>query len=212
MARDRLAPPAAEECLIQSRAGKYKGGTLIAEDVVDLQTHLRRLAQPDSYRPEACPRCLLGRLHVHSYPERHLRGEAGSPVVRIVQFICAELSCSATWRVVPRLFARHLWRAWPTIWRAVAPEEAPPPRDAPAVPARTVKRWKARLASAARVLVVLLATSSPLLATIAATAGLDATRAELVDGHAQATGATSWGQLATLAALVHRLERGIRLM
>ena len=212
MARDRLAPPAAEECLIQSREGKYKGGTLIAEEVVDLETHLRRLAQPDSYRVKACPRCLTGRLHVHSYPERRLRGEARSPVVRIVQFICADPSCGATWRILPRLFARHLWRAWPTVFRAVGPVDTPRPRDAPAIPARTVKRWRARLESAARVLVVLLATSSALLAPIATTAGLDATRAELVEVHAQATGATSWGQLSTLAALAHRLERGIRLM
>jgi hypothetical protein len=213
MARDRLAPPAAEECLIQSRAAKYKGGTLIAEDVIDLGLHLRRVADPDSYRPDVCARCFCATLHVHSYPERHLLGEVGAPVVRIVQYICAHPDCRATWRILPRFLARHLWRAWGTVERTVAPEDAPPPRDAPAIPARTEHRWRARLASAARTLIVLLATSgSAMLAAIATSAGLDATRAELVDVHARAVDAAPTMRLAMLAALVHRLERGIRLM
>jgi len=31
---------------------------------------------------------------IHSYPERRLYGEAGAPVVRIVQCICAHPSCA----------------------------------------------------------------------------------------------------------------------
>lgn len=213
MARDPRAPPAAEACLVQSRAGKYKGGTLIAEDVTDLGAHLRRVADPDGYRPDACVRCLFETLHVHSYPERRLQGEAMRPVVRIVQFICAEPSCRATWRILPRFLARHLWRAWGTVGRVVEPEAVQKPREAPAIPARTERRWRERLASAARVLIVLLATSgAAMLAAIATSAGLDATRAALVEVHARAVDAVPLMRLATLAALVHRLERGIRLM
>jgi hypothetical protein len=213
MARDQLAPPAAEDCLIRSRVGKYKGGTLLAEEVVDLDTHLRRVADPDGYRPDACARCLFETLHVHSYPERRLHGEANRPVVRIVQFICAEPSCRATWRILPRFLARHLWRAWWTVGRVVEPEVVQKPREAPAIPARTERRWRERLASAARVLLVLLATSgSATLAAVATSAGLDATRAELVEVHARAVDAAPRMRLAALATLAHRLERGIRLM
>jgi hypothetical protein len=213
LARDRLAPPAAEDCLIQPRTGKYKGGTLIAEDVTDLGAHLRRVADPGSYRPDACVRCLFATLHVHSYPERRLQGEANRPVVRIVQFICAHPSCGATWRILPRFLARHLWRAWWTVGRVVEPERVQKPREAPAIPDRTERRWRARLASAARTLIVLLATSgSATLAAIATSAGLDATRGELVEVHARAVDAAPMMRLATLAAIAHRLERGIRLM
>lgn len=34
-----MTPPAPEECLVQARSGKYKGGTLVAEEVLDLVVH-----------------------------------------------------------------------------------------------------------------------------------------------------------------------------
>jgi hypothetical protein len=190
----------------------FKGGTLIAEDVRDLEAHLRRLCDPDGYRPERCPRCGHDVLHVHSYPERHPRGEPGMPpVVRVVQYICAAEECSATWRILPMFLARHLWRVWKTVERVVLPEEVT--SAAPPVPERTRCRWSARLAAAARVLVVLFAASGGfVLESVAAQVGLDASRAELVHVYAEQVDVARGAQLAAVAALAHRLERGIRLM
>ena len=71
-----------------------------------------RVCDPDGYRPCGCPRCGHAVLHVHGYLERHPRGELGLPgVVRIIQYVCAAAECGATWRILPRFLARHLWRA-----------------------------------------------------------------------------------------------------
>ena len=209
-----MAPPAPQECLVHGRTVKYKGGTLLAEDVREVEAHRRRVADPDGYRPEACARCQYAILHVHSYPSRQLFGDGGDvPVVRIVQYICAHSECGATWRILPLFLARHLWRTWRTVGRVVEPLVTPSPRDAPKVPERTRRRWQNRLSSAARQLLVLLATSGGVTFTaIATSVGLDATRGELVAAHARAAAVAPGARLATLAAVVHRLERGIRLM
>jgi hypothetical protein len=208
-----MAPPAAEDCLVQSRTDKYKGGTRIAEDVCDLAAHERRLAAPGGYCPEECARCFHRVLHVLCYPVRLLLGEAEVRVIRIVQYICARDDCGATWRILPRFLARHLWRTWPTVERAVAPEDGPTARAAPRIPERTERRWRARLASAARVLVILLTTSGSMqLAAIGVGVGLEAPRMSLVVAYARAAGIAPGGRLAALAALVDRLQRGIRLM
>jgi hypothetical protein len=191
---------------------RFKGGTIIDEDVLDLEDHERRVRDPDRYRPERCPRCGHGVLHVHGYPERQPRGELGMPaVVRIVLFLCAASACGATWRILPRFLARHLWRAWTTVERVLRPDDKPVPK-AP-IPPRTAYRWRSRIAAAARVLVVLLAVSGGLaLESLAADVGLDATRAELVEAHAVVVEAAPGMRLAAFAALAHRLERGLRLM
>lgn len=213
-----LPPPDPERCLITSRVSRYKGGTLIDEDVGDLDTHVRRVCDPDGYRPALCPRCGHGGLHVHCYRERHPRGEAGlPPVIRIVQYICTHEDCGATWRIVPRFLARHLWRVWPTVERAIDLGErvvtpTTPPGSVP-IPARTRRRWQARLAATARVLVVLLAVSGgAVLEGLAKDVGVDATRRAFVSAHADLAGLAAGERLAPVAALVHRLERGLRLM
>jgi hypothetical protein len=190
----------------------FKGGTLIAEDVHDLDAHQRRISDPDGYRPHRCPRCGHDVLHVHSYPERHPRGEPGMPpVVQVVQYRCAANECRATWRILPMFLARHLWRVWETVERVALPGEAP--NAGPPVPERTRCRWSARLAAAARVLVVLLAVSGGfVLEAVAAQVGLDASRAEFVHAYAEQTAGPRGARLAVVAALTHRLERGIRLM
>ena len=216
MTDHRPPPPEPEECLIRARASRYKGGTLIAEDVLDLATHRQRLVDPDGYRPDRCPRCGGQVLHVHDYLQRTPRGEPElPPVITIVRHICADAACGATWRILPAFLARHLHRVWPTVERTVsqAPPPSPPPREATPIPKRTTRRWRARLASSAAQLVVLLATSGGvLLEAIAKRAGLESTRLELVDVHAQIAETPPQRRLADLAALVHRLERGIRLM
>ena len=213
MTDHRPPPPEPEDCLTCSRASRYKGGTLIAEDVHDLATHLRRLADPDAYRPDHCRHCGGRVLHVHDYPLRKPHGEPDlPPVITIVRHICAELSCAATWRILPAFLARHLWHVWPTVERTVSPG-SPPKLGAAPVPKQTVRRWRGRLASAAKQLVVLLATSGGvLLETIAKRAGHESTRFELVKVHAQEARTPPERRLADLAAIVHRLERGIRLM
>lgn len=206
-----LPPPDAEACLTTSRVSRFRGGTLVDEDVRDLATHQRRLDDADGYRPARCERCGHGVLHVHGYPERHPRGELAMPaVVQIVQYICAADDCNATWRVLPMFLARCLWRAWRTVERAVAPASGPPVLR---IPERTVRRWRARLAATARVLVVLVAASGgAVLEAVAARIGLDGARSELVAAHTELTGAVIGERLAAAAAMAHRLERGMRLM
>jgi len=214
MTDHRPPPPEPEDCLTRSRASSYKGGTLIAEDVRDLATHQRRLADPDGYRPGHCPRCGGSVLHVHDYPRRKPYGELGMPPeITLVRHICADPACAATWRILPAFLARHLWRVWWTVERTVSEEESPSALDPERVPERTAERWRARLAAMARQLIVLLATSGGvLLEAIAKRVGLEATRSELVVVHARLAEAPPGRRLADLAALVHRLERGIRLM
>ncbi len=74
MSQKRLPLPRLDECLNQSRKSKYKGGTLIAEDVWTLEEHCKRLCAPDAYRPQACGCCGHGVLHVHDYLERRPLG------------------------------------------------------------------------------------------------------------------------------------------
>jgi len=76
-----------------------------------------------------------------------------------------------------------------------------------------VRRWQQRLASAARRLVQLLATSgSALLEAVAQAVGLDATRAALAAAYVGAIVPAARMPLGDLAALVHRLEPGVRLV
>jgi hypothetical protein len=193
---------------------RYKGGTIIAEDVTDLATHQKRVCDPDGYRPSWCLRCGGHVLHVHDYAERRLRGPGTVLVVRIIRYLCADRSCAASWRILPAFIARHLWRAWPVVEKAAmagpAPEQT---EERTSVPASTVRRWRARLASSAGQLVQLLAASgTALLEAIAERVGPSAARRALVEVHGAMTRSGMGARLGTLGALAHRLERGIRLM
>jgi len=213
MTDHRPPPPEPAGCLTLSRASSYKGGTLIAEHVHDLATHGRCITDPDAYRPDECPRCGGRVLHVHDYLQRTARCAFGfQQVITIVRHICAAPACGATWRILPAFLACQLWRVWPTVEQTASTPPPPPEAQAP-IPRRTARRWHERLASTARQLVLQLATSGgALLETIARGAGLESTRSELVDIHARLTTTPEGRRLADLAALVHRLERGIRLM
>lgn len=200
-----MAPPAADPCLSRaySSSPKQKGGTWIAETVVTLAMHLTFLATPQSYRPKAC-RCGSERLHVHGLRERHPRqlvvDGAAVPVVSILVFLCA--ACGATWRVLPAFLARCLWRTWDVVEREAL--DKPRPHSAPPVPARTVQRWRARLAQSARLPVQVLVVAGGRLRELAERVGLEPTRQELL--------AAFGGSLAALSVLLHRLAPGIRLM
>lgn len=202
-------PPPAEECLTLSRKRKYKGGTLIAEGVRTLDEHRKRVADANLYRPERCPACEGCSLHVHDRLERRPRGLMLLAVLTVLRFICANPECRATWRVLPAFLARHLWWGWEPIAHATLPEVATP-TQAPSPPARTRQRWMARLRSSARQLVVLLASrGTKAVQAVAERLGAGADRMRLVKAHALAFDVPGLWQL---AALVDRLERGIRLM
>lgn len=62
MSRDRLPLSQPDPCLTSSRKSRYKGGTIIAEDVWSVEEHRRRVAAPDAYRPPACLACGFGTL------------------------------------------------------------------------------------------------------------------------------------------------------
>ena len=209
-----LPPPPAERCLDVSRKSRYRGGTLVAEDVHDLAEHRRRLADGDAYRPVSCPTCGRPHMHVHTRPERHPLREPSLPsVVEVLQFRCGSEECGATWRVLPLFLARHLWHPWKAVERAVLPDVKLPPGAAPRIRPRTRARWWTRLASSARVLVVLLAMSGgAALEIVSKAVGLEGTRRELALAYGAESKTEPGERLASLGALAHRLERGIRLM
>lgn len=197
------APPAAQTCLVSSDASRgRKGGTLIDERVLELSAHEAMMKDPASYRPAEC-RCGCTRLHLHDRRERRALGPGSAVVVTVVIFLCAK--CFATWRVLPAFLARCLWRTWEVVEAALSDG------GRPQVPARTVQRWKARLAQTARAAAQALATSgAPMLRAVAQRVGLEASRGALMKAYAAATESPSL--LAPLAALLHRLSPGLRLM
>lgn len=191
-------PPPAPVCLERPYPSSQKGGTLIAEDVLDLVEHRRRLAAPDGYRPPGCPHCFCLRLHAHDFRERHLRGDPRAPLITVRRYRCA--GCGGCWQVLPRLVARWLWRSWSVVEQALGLGVA-----VLIVPRQTLSRWRVRLASEARSLLQALAGSAqPALEAVTASLGLNATRGALARGCGQTLGG--------FAALVHRLVPGLRLM
>lgn len=205
----RVAPPAAEECLVSSYPSRgLKGGTLIAESVRDVAAHEARMRSPASYRPAEC-RCGCRTLHIHGRRERKLRGSAvadgGMGTVTVMVFLC--VACLATWRVLPAFLARCLWRAWAVVEGVVQGTRGP---AEPAVPKRTARRWRARLAQTARMPGQVLATAGrQALSEVAQTVGLDGDRLGLASAYAAQFESSL---LAPLAALLHRLSPGVRLV
>ena len=135
-------------------------------------------------------------------------------VLVVLQFRCALDGCGATWRILPAFLARHLWHAWKVVEQVVRPAPATAPTTTrPRIAATTRGRWLARLSSSARVLVAVLAISAGVvLEEVAQRVGLMGTRGELVRVYVAMTAPPASERLSSLAALVHRLERGIRLM
>lgn len=207
-------PAPAAPCLHRRRA--CKGGTLIAEDVKTLEAHRARVCDPDGYRPEACARCGFRVLHVHDYRGRVLvaGGSPGRPgataVVDVARYACARGECGAIWQVLPALIARHLWRAWGTVEAAILGDAAVSTVE---IPERTRARWTSRLLSSALLVVQLFATETgSCLEALAKSVGLEATRQALVLAYAAETGAAAGARLSSVAAIINRLARGIRLM
>jgi hypothetical protein len=206
MTENRSLPPAAEACLLRAYPSSQKGGTLIAEDVLDLATHEERLEDPESYRPVRCLRC-GGPIHVHDLRPRWLLADP-AVATEVARYRCADREqCGAAWQILPAFLARHLWRSWRVV------EEALENPERSAVPDRTRRRWAQRLASAARMLVALLTTTSEAMwSALAAAVGLDGRRLDLVRSYRTQSRPLPGQCLAELAAVIHRLAPGVRLM
>ena len=206
MIENRSLPPAASACLLRVYASSQKGGTLIAEDVLDLATHEERLDDPEGYRPAQCMRC-GARVHVHDLRPRLLLADA-AVATEVVRYRCADRArCGAAWQILPAFLARHLWRSWRVVEEAVeSPERS-------TVPARTRRRWGSRLASAARVVVAILTTTSGTMwCALAIAVGLDGSRLDLVRCYREKRCPVAGQCLAEVAGLLHRLAPGVRLM
>lgn len=204
----RPPPPPAEICLVRTYASRgVKGGTLIAEDVTDIESHERLLCN-GGYRPQRCPPCGAA-MHVHDYRPRELLA-SGLGSATVVRFRCADRDgCGAVFLVLPALIARHLWRAWATVEATTTGT----PAAAEPVPARTARRWVARLLQCGAALVVALGASA-LGTALAGEVGLGGTRGEVVAAYVAAASPTPprGRQFAALAGLVHRVAPGLRLV
>lgn len=209
MSHQRLPPPEPTSCLVRPYPSSQKGGTLIAEHVTDRAEHRRRLCDPEGYRPRECFRCHHPVLHVHDHPVRVLVADPLAPEIGIVRYRCA--ACEAVWRVLPAFVARHLWRSWDTVNATTVAAPAPPTQ--PPVPERTLQRWRARLRAWAITLVQLFTTSwADGLVRMALTVGHEGTREDLVHAYVAHEAARAGNPLAALAAHIHRLMPGLRLM
>jgi hypothetical protein len=208
MIDDRFPSPASPvpACLDRSYASSQKGGTLIAEEVVDLEAHEACLADPERYRPGRCGRC-GSTVHIHDLRPRVLRTDP-AVATEVIRFRCADREhCGATWEILPAFLARHLWRSWSTVESAVDD----PPRSE--VPERTRRRWRARLACSARKLVAVLTTAvDPMWSALISATGLEASRLDLVRCYRQQVAPGRWRCLAELAGVFHRLSPGVRLV
>ena len=213
MSQNQLPPSQYyEACLVRLRSPTQKGGTIIAEEVTDHAAHERCICDPNGYRQRIfCLRCRGRRLHVHDYRERVQRAEPGKPVITIVRLIC--VACEAIWQILPLFVARHLWRTWTVVRRALMPDprtsSASERRPWPKVPPRTVRRWRQRWLRPALALAQILATSGPAWAALANRLPVAATCANLV---AEFAAGQVGEPLAGLAALLYRLQPKVRLM
>ncbi len=205
-----LPPPLPPVCLETSYMSRgVKGGTVIAEDVRDLEAHRERLLDPDGYRACAspCRTCGEETLHAHCFRERVLRPASPdeSPLIETIRlYLCP--GCGGVFTVLPAVIARHLWRLWKTV-EEVSTKSTEAPRT-------TKGRWLSRLgSSAAHLLQALLAIGGHLLgAKLSSLLPKVRTRRDLVDAVTAARSVPADHPFAGLAGWIHRLERGIRLM
>ena len=184
---------------------------MIAEDVLDLQTHQQKLLDPDDYRGliPACFNCGHDCIHALCFRERILRpADRTQPslAVEIRLFRCAVQTCGAVFTVLPAFIARHLWRAWESVEAATAGQEQPP--------ASTRRRWLSRLGSDASDLVQSFTSlgSGVLEASFLREVSRSSTRREVVRAAKRAFSLPFGRVFSAIAGWIHRLVRGIRLM
>jgi hypothetical protein len=170
---------------------------MIAPEVLDRAEHERRLCDADHYRPACCPGCEQARLHVL---DRRERGDGEGGVLVLLRYLCT--TCWATWRVVPEFLARHLRRPWSVVEAVALPAAAGP---IAAVPERTARRWRSRLAATAMGLLEALGAAAP-------SVPAPATCRDVVFAWAAAHAVPPGHRLASLAAALHALAPGVRVM
>jgi len=185
-----------------------KGGTVIAEDVLDAEVHRDLIADPDGYRRHVspCRRCAGETIHAHCFRERILRPaspQESSRTATIRLYYCP--GCGAVFTVLPAFIARHLWREWETV-EEVSTKNAEAPRT-------TRRRWLSRLGcSAARLVQAIFALGARLSRKLTELLRDVRTRRDLVDAVTSARSVPADAPFAGLAGWIHRLEAGIRLM
>lgn len=151
-------------------------------------------------------RCEHPGLHVHDYRSRVTQVVPAREAIRVVRYCCTNEACEARWQVLPAFVARWLWFNWPLVEEACLDE----PRERAARPTRrpaprTARRWRSRLASSARAIVVALAASTEdALGGVLRELGLDPSRIDLVDAITK--------PLSAVAALIHHVAPGHRLV
>ncbi len=200
------APPAADSCLnCPDCATAKRGGTEIRAEVGSIEEHDRWIDE-GRYCPAAC-RC-GGSLQGHGTRTRTLAGALGALgemvpalVILIAVFRCSE--CGGIWRVLPGFVPRWLHSPWSVVRDAVM-------ANTNRVPARTRRRWKARLGQDGRKPAQVLAASGARhLRALVATLKSSPSRGALASAFALLWPAAVF---ASLAELLHRMLPGIRLM
>jgi len=209
-----MLEPALPGYLNTSYAAKpsQRGGTLIAEDVWDLDEHRRRVMAADGYRPDGCPRC-RGLLHGHGCRWRTLRDQPESAAEEIRRYLCS--LCRAVWQVLPAFLARHLHRTWGGVQSRLVAAGALVGTGAEwrvGAKPTTTRRWVARLLAVASVLIQALVESGEDAASVIRELGIGCSRRELVEGLAVAGLVDEQCKLGQLASWVHRVVPGVRVM
>jgi hypothetical protein len=190
-----------------------KGGTVIAEDIWDRKTHQKALLDPGAYRAYVgdCRNCGCGKVHAHCFRTRLLYPADTDDTVEeedIRLYRCPKEGCGAVYTVLPAFVARHLWRDWQTV-EDVCDGKRKAPRN-------TTGRWCARLASSARQLVQLF--KGKVVNTLKGSVDwLRALSENLPRGGfintLRLSGSISpRNAFAQIAAWIHRVEPGVRLM
>lgn len=181
--------------------------TIIAEDVRDLETHRKKILDPDEYRAAigACWACGSKTLHALCFRERVLRGAvSNAPVVATVRlYRCALRTCGAVFTVLPAVIARHLWRLWETVEAATTGKLE--------VPDGTRRRWFGRLRSCGSQILQAFTTRAASILSVDSIQRLSKStiRSEILDAFRTLFTAQVF---ALVSAWIHRLEPGIRLM
>jgi hypothetical protein len=145
-----MSPPPAPRCLEKPYPASQKGGTLIAEDITELDIHLELVADPDGYRPARCHRCQHPRLHTHDFRERQAKRDPERAAVPTRRYVCTHPDCQAIWHVLPLPLAPRLHHGWQVVQTTL---EGNRPTAFFAVPQRTVPdRGAAYLARSLRII------------------------------------------------------------
>jgi len=193
---------------------KQKGGTIIFDDVHDLEKHRCLLANPDSYRPALCPSCYSHTLHAHGFRERRLCASADIAIVSIRRYLC--VTCKAVWQVLPTFIARCLHRTWQVVQSAMVMSgvlgKSGHERRVD-VPYITRWRWSARLRSSAKVLTqALAAAGAQKIRAVLAALSIECDRAMLIDELVRQNVIDATHKLGQFAHDIHQAVFGLRLM